>query len=494
MTVSDTTTKERYTASGASATFAYNHPFIDANQLLVTKLPPASTTETTLTYPADFTISGTPDASGWYSSGANIVLTSTPTAGTVVVIDRDTDLTQTAGYGTSTKFPSATHEKALDKIILIVQELKRLINRSVLLPVTSALSSLSLPNPDAGKALVWNATEDGLENSSVDLEGIATSVAGLDAAVLSCDADASAAAASAAAAAASAASLSYASVSEVLTGTSSTKIVAPSTLGSLWIKGLDIASAATLSIPGAGGGYFTVTGTTTITKIDQSVAAQQGRSIKLKFSGGLTLTNNTKILLPGGGDIFTAAGDIAEFVCEDTTASNQIWRCIVYTRASGLPVIRSGIVQIVQTVKTDTFTTSSNTFVDVTGLSVTITPTSTSSKILVTANLSLGSNSAGSGAPQVLLLRGSTGLRLGDVAGSRTQVSSGASVFASNTIAGCDITYLDSPASTSAQTYKIQLRDGIGASSAQYINQSHTDTNSASFGRAASSIIVQEFL
>lgn len=487
MTVSDTITRERYTASGASNVFPYAHPFLTPDQLLVTKLPLATGVEVTLAYPADFTISGTPDASGNYPSGANILTVAMPAAGDIINIDRDTDLTQTAAYGTAGEFPAKTHEKVLDKLVLIAQELKRLFSRAVTLPVTSALTSLSIPTPSAGKAICWNATADGLQNSSTD-------IATLTADIASIEASEAAAAASAAAAAASASSVTYATVTETLAGTITNKIVSPDTLAATWEQGSDIASAATLAIPNTGGGYFAVTGSTTITKIDQATSPKTGRAIRLKFNGGLSLTNNANILLPGAGDIFTAAGDVATFVCESTTASNQIWRCIAYTKASGLSVIRSGIVQIVQTVKTDTFTTSSNTFVDVTGLSVTITPTSVSSKILVIANLSLGSNAASSGAPQVLLLRGSTGLRLGDVAGSRTQVSSGASVFASNTIAGCDITYLDSPASTSAQTYKIQLRDGIGASAAQYVNRSHTDTDSAALGRAASSIIVQEFL
>ena len=48
---------------------------------------------------------------------------------------------------------------------------------------------------------------------------------------------------------------------------------------------------------------------------------------------------------------------------------------------AGLPA--GSVLQVVQTVKTDTFATTSTSFVDITGVSVAITPSSTSSKILI---------------------------------------------------------------------------------------------------------------
>ena len=62
------------------------------------------------------------------------------------------------------------------------------------------------------------------------------------------------------------------------------------------------------------------------------------------------------------------------------------------------------ILQVVSTVKTDVFTTSSQSLVDITGLSVTITPSATSSKILVLYNVQIASN----GFPALVLLRDST--------------------------------------------------------------------------------------
>ena len=67
------------------------------------------------------------------------------------------------------------------------------------------------------------------------------------------------------------------------------------------------------------------------------------------------------------------------------------------------------ILQVVQTVKTDSFSSSSSSLVDITGFSVDITPTSTSSKILVFVSIGIAANSTSS-ATCFALLRGSTNL------------------------------------------------------------------------------------
>ncbi len=131
-----------------------------------------------------------------------------------------------------------------------------------------------------------------------------------------------------------------AAVSDVLTGTDTAKGVTSSALAGLWTKGADIASAATLTIPSTGGGYFKVTGTTTVTAISGDLLA--GRRVCLHFAGALTLTHNaTSLILPTGANITTAAGDVAEFVCIDATS--HYWRCISYTRADGTPLVGGGI-------------------------------------------------------------------------------------------------------------------------------------------------------
>jgi hypothetical protein len=78
-------------------------------------------------------------------------------------------------------------------------------------------------------------------------------------------------------------------------------------------KGADIASAATVTFP-VDGDYFHITGTTTITAF---AALQAGTRILLEFDGALTLTHNaTSLILIGGVNYVTVAGDVLEFVSE----------------------------------------------------------------------------------------------------------------------------------------------------------------------------------
>ena len=93
-------------------------------------------------------------------------------------------------------------------------------------------------------------------------------------------------------------------------------------------KGSDIASASSIDIGAATGQYVDITGTTTITALG-TVAA--GTVRVLQFDGALTLTHNaTSLILPGGANITTAAGDVAVFVSE----GSGNWRCTSYQPAS----------------------------------------------------------------------------------------------------------------------------------------------------------------
>lgn len=95
-----------------------------------------------------------------------------------------------------------------------------------------------------------------------------------------------------------------------------------------WAPAVDVASAATTQIGLAASNRVRVMGTTTITSLG-TIAAGACRTVT--FAGALTLTHNaTSLILPGGANITTTAGDVAEF--ESLGAGN--WRCTGYMRAS----------------------------------------------------------------------------------------------------------------------------------------------------------------
>jgi hypothetical protein len=152
------------------------------------------------------------------------------------------------------------------------------------------------------------------------------------------------------------------------------------------------------------------------------------------------------------------------------------------------------VLQVISATKTDTFTASATeTFQDVTGLSVAITPISSSSKILILAYVALGS--ADNAWPGMRLLRNSTNICIADAAGSRSQTTG--SFFLPNTdnqnsMSYLPIVFLDSPATTSSTTYKIQI-NGRTSFGATYVNRTHNDNNDQFSGkRAASTITVME--
>lgn len=146
------------------------------------------------------------------------------------------------------------------------------------------------------------------------------------------------------------------------------------------------------------------------------------------------------------------------------------------------------ILQVVQTDKTNSFTTTSTSFVDVTGLSVAITPSSTSSKILVLGMIA--ASGANSSNMQGKVLRGSTDLIVGDAAGSRTRANFSHNTYSQETnITPMCFVYLDSPSSTSELTYKVQVRTSANSAS---INQTEYDSNNTAYTRCASTITAIE--
>ena len=150
------------------------------------------------------------------------------------------------------------------------------------------------------------------------------------------------------------------------------------------------------------------------------------------------------------------------------------------------------ILQVVQTVKTDTFSASHGSTVDITGLSVSITPSSSSNKVLVTYDTNV-SMANGSYHAHIFLVRGSTKIFLGDAEGSRTRASN--FVISGNDGNGGIYYYpvhgefLDSPATTSATTYKIQL---LGQNNTMYVNRTQYDSDATGVNRIVSQITVKE--
>ena len=145
------------------------------------------------------------------------------------------------------------------------------------------------------------------------------------------------------------------------------------------------------------------------------------------------------------------------------------------------------VLQVVSVTKSDTFSLASSTFTDITGLAATITPSSTTSKILV--SISVTGYSANDAA--IRLLRGATVIGAGDAAGSRilgiVEFPQSYRIHETDTVS---MQYLDSPATTSATTYKLQCRQNSG--DPIYVNRSQSDSDNTGDSRLISNITLME--
>jgi len=161
----------------------------------------------------------------------------------------------------------------------------------------------------------------------------------------------------------------------------------------------------------------------------------------------------------------------------------------VLTSASNTNFPAGTVLQVLQTTKTDIFSTTSTSMVDITGLSVSITPSSSSNKILVMFSGQLSSNN-NQNSTGIQLSRGGTALLIGDAAGSRVQATAMAYANGADAQYSGSFMYLDSPATTSSTTYTIQMR--CNTTGTAYLNRSSADANTATDFRTAASIIVME--
>jgi len=141
------------------------------------------------------------------------------------------------------------------------------------------------------------------------------------------------------------------------------------------------------------------------------------------------------------------------------------------------------ILQVVSTPKLNQFSTTSTSLVDVTDLSVSITPSATSSKVLVTAYLTVRNDLAGNPFDSIQLVRDSTSIFT-----STGGTDNGSFVATTANFGGgavqvpVTLMFLDSPSTTSATTYKIQIKTSAGT----------VFVGGASDARSASSITVME--
>ena len=283
--------------------------------------------------------------------------------------------------------------------------------------------------------------------------------------------------------------------------------MATSTYGTPYVQGSDLVSAyPTVSsslatrvdeVSYAGNGLNAQTGTTYTL-----VAGDAGKTITLSNASpvAVTLPQDSTADLPdgavvtfynlGAGVVTISQGAGATLQGGPITLNQYASASVIKLSANtyGKFVTTTGMFrQIVTTLKQDTFTTTSTSYVDVTGLSATITPATTTNTVLVMVSLTLANGTDGYLSKGVIL-RGATIVGAGTPAGNRPAAN-----FSAVGRGGYSQTaiFIDSPATTAATTYKVQIA-AESASTATVGRGFGSDGDVSQVARVASSVTLVE--
>ena len=207
------------------------------------------------------------------------------------------------------------------------------------------------------------------------------------------------------------------------------------------------------------------------------------------------------ILLDGTDS--TGANANSSVLLDSSAANTDVGSLMSYEAgavdgAVTLPVSRSdlslagGVVQVVQTEQTAASSISNpgGSFIDLTGMSVTITPTSSNSRIFIHAQI----NITGRAANNVMhgrLDRNGTIIHLGDADGSKNRSFAEGQPVPDGSSGQIICMFVDSPATTDPLIYKIQ----VTSNNIIFFNRAaHSENDNNTGSRTASSIIAMEIL
>lgn len=137
MTVSTTTAKSGpYSGSGTTGPFTVGFRFLENSHILVVKN--VAGVETNLVLDTDYTVTGAGASSG------SVTLATALSTGQTLTIVRNVPTTQETDYVAGDSFPAESHERALDQLTMIAQQLKEEVDRSAKLPVSSSADADAL--------------------------------------------------------------------------------------------------------------------------------------------------------------------------------------------------------------------------------------------------------------------------------------------------------------------------------------------------------------
>lgn len=292
MPVTDQTPVDSSTGNGVTTVFPYTFKILDEADILVT------VDGVTKILTTDYSVSGVGN-----DAGGNVTFVAAPANGTTVVRTRDMGYERTTDYQDNGDLPASTLDDDIDRTVMLIQQLRAALLRSVKLPVGTTVEQVLTESAAAraDKIMGFDSSGNIVVKAAVDIDVTPVSVF----------------------------------MASVLDDT--TWQEALNTLG--FKKGADITAAATTDLGTATGNSVDVThstGTTAITSLG-GASLQAGAEIETRFviSGGtLTLTHHaTNLYLAGRANITLANGDVIHW--RKMHSSNAEWKMVGGVKANG---------------------------------------------------------------------------------------------------------------------------------------------------------------
>ena len=185
MAITETTNKVQESGDGAEVDFDFDFKIFASSNLEVYKINTSTDVATLQTITTDYTV-----AINAVTEGGTVTYVVAPTSSEDSFIKRVMALTQEEEFPTEGNLPETAFENGLDKNTMILQQFDEELSRIPKFGTTSETSDITMPEPEAGKALQWNSGGTDLENSTTAIDAVVDSAAASAAAAASSATDA----------------------------------------------------------------------------------------------------------------------------------------------------------------------------------------------------------------------------------------------------------------------------------------------------------------
>lgn len=157
MPVTSTTPVKSHTGNAVTTVFAYDFRILATADLNVT------VDGVTKTLTTDYSVSGVGD-----SGGGNVTFVVAPANGAAIVLQRNASYDRTGvDYQRGGAFDEETVDKDFDRAVMLIQQIKAILDRVPQIKAGLTLTQPSLPDPVSQRFLRWKSDLSGLENLDI---------------------------------------------------------------------------------------------------------------------------------------------------------------------------------------------------------------------------------------------------------------------------------------------------------------------------------------